>query len=277
MCVKKGNTFKCFWLFLRKRGEGGWSQEGICAPVVARVAHGQDHTEALRSGCCWGRVPLPAPVLQPLTPCAPRGGEGSPCPEWALGGSGTFESSAQGGVGRDGRPQDSMLWAGQPHVRVSSELGQCRMRGQDGQPGFPSSLGPQGRGGVGRGLGRCSGSQQRFGSSWQSGGRAGVHAGGAATRGQGSVGCPGWAAGCNTRFPEGVTRQSQRTQRCPGLNLLQVDTQTGALASSAQEPEGCLLPTGSAQHTLLMRPVVRSVVGSLWCPGRYVNEGGGVL
>ena len=87
--------------------------------VAAKVATGQDHTEALRSGgCCWGRVPLPAPVLQPLTPRAPRGGEGSRCPEWALGGSGTFERSAQGGVGRDRRPRDSVLWAGQLEASV---------------------------------------------------------------------------------------------------------------------------------------------------------------
>ena len=67
VCVKEGNTFKCFWLFLQKQREGGWSQEGICAQVVVRVAAAQDHTEALRGRRLLFRwSPLP---LQPLTEC----------------------------------------------------------------------------------------------------------------------------------------------------------------------------------------------------------------
>lgn len=146
MCVKKGNTFEWFWLFSRKQREGGWSQERASVlQVVARFATGQDHTEALGSvGCCsgWGGGPS-LPVLRPLTPCAPWEGEGSPCPEWALGGSGTFKSSAQGGVGRDRRPRGSRALGGAARsVLVSSESRQCQVRGQDRQLGFASSLGP---------------------------------------------------------------------------------------------------------------------------------------
>lgn len=68
------------------------------------------------------------------------------------------------------------------------------------------------------------------------------------------LGCQAQAFGCDTRFPQGTMKQNQRTQRCPAMNWLQVITQTGPGITG---PGRFLVPTGSAQHILLIRPGVR--------------------
>lgn len=162
-----------------------WSQErSSVLRVGGQVCHwagpyrGTRIGRRLLLGGKGGGFPLPA--LRPLTPWAPWEGEGSPCPEWALGGSGTFRSSAQGGAGRDRRPRGSGALGGAARsVLVSSESRQCLVRGWEGKPGFASYLGPwdQSRflvrlGSLGaellctpkawpRGVGQCWGAKQR--------------------------------------------------------------------------------------------------------------------
>lgn len=144
------------------------------------------------------------------------------------------------------------------------------MRGRDGRPGFATPLGPWEKGALE--------AEQLFGSSWQSGRGAGVHAGGVATRGKGSAGVPSvgcWVQHQISRGHDEAEPEDTQVSLCQPAS----GGHRGALASSAQEPRGrggSLLPTGSARH-ILMRPGVWSGVGSLHCPGRYVNEGRGVL
>lgn len=186
LCVKKGNTFGCFWLFLRKQREGSGPKRGhLCSgpggwpglPLGRTIQRHSDWAAAAARGKGGG---FPLPALRPLTPWAPWEGEGSPCPEWALGGSGTFRSSAQGGAGRDRRPRGSGALGGAARsVLVSSESRQCQVREWGGKPGFASYLGPwdQSRflvrlGSLGaellctpkawpRGVGQCWGAKQR--------------------------------------------------------------------------------------------------------------------
>lgn len=122
ICMCKGNTLKCFWLFLQKQRGGRGPQGAPVLRVVAKVAAGQDHTEALRRGSC-SSDDCPPPALQPFTSCGhlhTRPGEvrEAPAHSGLRRGSGTFKHSAQGGVGRDRRPPVSVRRAGQPEVSL---------------------------------------------------------------------------------------------------------------------------------------------------------------
>lgn len=91
LCVKKGNMFKCFWLFLWKQREGGWSQEGTCAQGGGQGCHWAGLYRGTGGRAAAAHMAPPPPsTLQPLTQCGhlqmcTMEGEGSPCPEWALG------------------------------------------------------------------------------------------------------------------------------------------------------------------------------------------------
>lgn len=152
ICVKKGNRFKCFWLFSRKRMEGGGPK---WAPVL---------WAAVRAGLRLGtrgpsavlRWPPPPPALQPVQQCGrPRictwEEERSPCPGWAVGRLWHLEKHRPGSCGQRQKASRQRVLGAAVGGWVGSlfplSLGrQCQMgdraRGQGGQPGSENSLEP---------------------------------------------------------------------------------------------------------------------------------------
>lgn len=115
--MSKETHLNAFGYSHRNKGKWGGPKRAPVLQVVVRVAPGRT---------TW-IVPLPSPARQPL----PQGGHlqsctmgrrGKPLPRagWG-GGSGTFKSTAQGGVGRGGRPRGSGRWWGSRKCPVSSE------------------------------------------------------------------------------------------------------------------------------------------------------------
>lgn len=167
--------------------ERGWSQEGRCARRGGQSGTGQDQAGALGSRRLLLRrcpSPLPPPVPPPVR--APSGGHHgkvreAPGQPGLRDGSGTFESTARGGVGRQKASRHCAPWGrrGDPfpqtHGSVRCGTGEqaawvCKL------PGAPG--------------GRCFWSAERlFGSSGRSGGSAGT--GGGTAEGGTSVGCRG--------------------------------------------------------------------------------------
>lgn len=125
------------------------------------------------------------------------------------GDSGTFESSARGGVGRDRRPPASVRQAGRPEVSLfplnhgSVRLGRLKER----QPGFAKLRGAPGGG--------CFWNPERlFGWSWQSRRRADVNTGGVASRAKAAqvcqVGAVGATPGALPRAQQGRAKGARR-------------------------------------------------------------------
>lgn len=135
----------------------------------------------------------------------------APAQHGLWGGSGTFESTARGGVGRQKASRHCAPW-GRRGVLFPLDHGsvRCRRGGQAASvcklPGAPG--------------GRCFwSSEQLFGSSWRSRGSAG--AGGGTAKGGTSVGCRGQA---QISRGQGQAKPKVPGSQCPGVPLLQVES-----------------------------------------------------
>lgn len=207
MCIKKGNTFECFWLFLRKQREGGGPKRGhVCSgwwaglPLGRTTQRHSDRATAARVGAGGGSPPF-------LSSGPSHHGHhgkvrGAPAQ------SGLWEALAH----LKALPREvwaeteglepAVLWAGAARsVLVFSESRQCQVRDRTGSLDLQAPRGP------GRKV--LLEPEPLFGSSWQPGCGAAVHPGGVAARGKGGAGDPGAGCWVDPRLFPGTMRQSQ--------------------------------------------------------------------